>query len=233
MIKFNGKDLTDRIPVKIEDIVVSPIRLNPVARSRATGYGEVFVRQGGTTRTVTISFALLEMDLAEREKAMLNLREWAFTETEKNLSLPQFDNKHLECICTQFPEHSYRKWWESKLRLQFTCYNNPFWTSDELVEVKCGATFSIGGNATPLVTIERNGSSTLKNQVYASKSESMTFSTIPAGQLVIDLNNQTAAIGKTSIMQYYQPSSKWIKPKVGANQVITGAGTIKYRERWV
>ena len=232
MIKFNGKDWTDLIPVKIEDIDVSPIRLNPVSRSRPTAYGDLFIRQTGGTRVVTISFALLAMDLTEREKAMLDLREWAFTETEKNLSLPQFSNKHLECICTAFPDHSYRKWWESKLRIQFTCFNNPFWTSDELVEVKCGATFSIGGNAQPLMTIERNGNA-LKDQVYASKSESMTFSTIPAGALVIDLNKQTAAIGKTSIMQYYQPSSKWINPKIGANQVITGNGTIKYRERWV
>ena len=229
MIKFGGIELTDIVPVKIEDVAVSPVRLSPVARSRAIRPGEEFIRQKKGTRTVNISFALLEMDTAERERAMLTLREWANSETEKTLSLPQFEDKHLECICTAFPDHSYRKWWESKLRLQFTCFNNPFWTSDELIEVPCGQVFSI---EQPLMTIERNAGSALRNQVYASRTEAMTFSTVPAGRLVIDLNRQTAAIGNTSIMQYYLPSSTWIVPKIGANQIITGNGVIRYRERW-
>ena len=99
--------------------------------------------------------------------------------------------------------------------------------------VPCGTVFSIGGSAPPLVTIERSGVTALTNQTYASRTESMTFSTIPAGSMVIDLNKQTAAIGNTSIMQYYKPSSTWIEPKVGANQLITGNGTVKYRERWL
>ena len=176
---------------------------------------------------------MLEMDYEEREKQMLNLEGWAYSTTEKTLSLPQFSTRHLECICTQFPEHSFRKWWESKLRFVFTCFNNPYWTSDDLIEVKCGQTFSIGGTTTPLMTIEHNVTSALKNQVYTNGSQAMTFSTIPVGALVIDLNRQTAAIGKTSIMQYYLPSSKWIAPKWGSNQRIDGKGTIKYRERWV
>ena len=233
MIKFGGIELTDIVPVKIEDIDVSPVQLNPVVRTRAIKPGDEFIRQKKGTRTVTISFALLEMDTAERERAMMTLREWANSETEKTLSLPQFEDKHLECICTAFPDHSCRKWWESKLRLQFTCFNNPFWTSDELIEVPCGQVFSIGGNEQPLMTIERTAGGTLRNQVYASRTEAMTFSTVPAGKLVIDLNRQTAAIGNTSIMQYYLPSSTWIVPKIGANQVISGNGVVRYRERWV
>ena len=231
-IIFNSVNLENIAPVKIEDIVVSPIQLNPIARQRPISFGSEFVRMVGATRSVTISFALLDINIDERETIMQTIRDWAFTTTEKKLSLPMFSNKHLECICTQFPDHSYRKWWENKLRIVFTCFNNPYWTSDELVEVSAGATFSIGGSAPPLMTIERNGSK-LTNQTFASKKESMTFTTIPAGSLVIDLNRQTAAIGKTSIMQYYKPSSTWIVPKVGANQYINGVGTIKYRERWV
>ena len=231
MIKYGNVELTDLLPVRIEDVVVSPIRLEPVARSRAIKAGEEFIRQKGGTRTVTITFALLEMDRAEREKGMLDLRGWAYSETEKTLVLPQFEDKHLECICTAFPDHSYRKWWENKLRLVFECFNNPFWTSNELIEVPCGNTFSIGGTAQPLVTIERNGG-TLTEQAYATATESMVFTTIPAGSLVIDLNRQTAAIGNTSIMKYYKPSSTWIVPKIGAGQYINGEGVVKYRERW-
>ena len=130
------------------------------------------------------------------------------------------------------PDYSYRKWWENKLKLVFTCYNNPYWTSNELIEVPCGTQFSIGGSAPPLMTIERTGSA-LTDQTYATATEAMTFATIPAGNMVIDLNRQTAAIGNTSVMQYYEPTSTWIVPKIGANQYINGTGTVKDRERWI
>lgn len=233
MIIYNGVDLTETVPVMIEDIAVSPIELYPVARRRAIEFGSEFVRMSGGNRNITITFALLENDRAERENLLQTLRDWANIGAEGTLELPEFENRHLECAVTMLPDHSYRKWWETKLRLQFTCFNNPYWTSNELIEVPCGTMFSIGGSAQPLMTIERRGSTPLTNQTYNNGTDAMTFSTIPAGSLVIDLNRQTAAIGGTSIMQYYTPTSKWIVPKVGANQRITGVGTIRYRERWV
>ena len=233
MIVFNGKELTNVAPVKIEDIVVSPIQLNPIARQRAIKYGSEFIRMGGGNRTVTVTFALLDIDASNREQLMGSIREWAQTETEKTLELPQFENRHLECICTQFPDHSYRKWWENKLKLVFTCFNNPYWTSNQIIEVPCGEQFSVGGSAPPLMTIERKANTALTNVTYSNGTESMTFTRIPAGNVVIDLNRQTAAIGKTSIMQYYEPTSTWINPKIGAFQYINGQGTVRYRERWV
>ena len=59
----------------------------------------------------------------------------------------------------------------------------------------------------------------------------MTFSTIPAGDLVIDLNAQTAAVGGSSIMSGYSFASSWLAPRLGA-QTITGTGTVYWRERW-
>ena len=231
-IEYNNVDFEQIAPVKIEDIVVTPIQMNPVARQRPVQFGAEFMRIVGGERTVTITFALLDQDINNRELTMQNIRDWAFSTTEKTLHLPMFANKHLECICTQLPDHTYRKWWENKLRVQFTCFDNPYWTSDELVEVAAGTAFSVGGSAPPLMTIEYSGSR-LTNQAFTSRTESMTFTQIPAGDLVIDLNRQTAAIGKTSIMQYYTTSSTWIVPKIGANQLINGVGAIKYRERWV
>lgn len=233
MILFNGVDLTETIPVKIDEIMVSPIALNPVARQRAIKFGAEFVRMGGGTRTVTITFAMLELDRAERERQMQALRDWANIGKEYTLELPEFENKHLECAVTSLPDHSYRKWWENKLKVVFTCFDNPYWTSNELIEVPCGNTFSIGGSAPPLMTIEKKRTTKQTNQTYSNGSDSMTFTQIPAGNMVIDLNRGTAAIGNTSIMTYYNPLSTWIVPKVGANQRITGNGSIKYRERWV
>lgn len=232
-IIFNGKDLENIVPIKVDDIVVSPIRYSPVARQRTIAFGANFVRMGGESRTVTVSFALLEMNLQERELALQEIRDWAKTDAEYNLQLPHFANKHLECVCTQHPDTSYRKWWENRLTIQFSCYNNPYWTSDEIVTVPCGTVFSIGGSAPPVMTIENNSVVALQNQTYASQTESMRFTTVPAGKLVIDLNRQTAAIGNTSIMRYFVPTTKFIVPRIGAGQIITGTGTINYRERWV
>jgi phage-related protein len=233
MIVYNGIDLTETIPVQIEDITVSPIQLSPVARQRPIRFGADFVRMGGGTRNVTITFALLEIDRDEREKQMQALRDWASLGAEYTLELPQFGNRHLECAVTMHPDYSYRKWFENKLRIQFTCYSNPYWTSNDLLEVPCGTPFSIGGSAPPLMTIERRGTTPLTNATYSNETGSMTFTTIPAGTLTVDLNRQTAAIGGASIMRYYTATSTWIVPQIGANQVINGTGTIKYRERWV
>ena len=97
MIIFNNVDLTDTLPVKIEDIVVSPIQLNPVARPRPIQFGAEFVRMSGSTRNITITFALLDIDTDEREQFLQDLRNWASIGAEYTLELPQFVNRHLEC----------------------------------------------------------------------------------------------------------------------------------------
>ena len=80
--------------------------------------------------------------------------------------------------------------------------------------------------------IERTVSgSAASNQSYGLDSRTMTFSSIPVGNMVIDLNKQTAVVGSTDIMQYYSINSKFLIPRTGG-QTISGTGTIKYRERW-
>lgn len=233
MIKFNNVELTDIAPVKIEDINVSNIQLNPVARPRPIAYGSEFVRMSGGTRSVTVSFALLETNREERERVMQNIRNWASIGKEYTLELPEFTNRHLECAVTQLPDYSYRKWWENKLKIVFTCFNNPYWTSNELIEVPCGAVFSIGGSAQPLIQLYRYGTNGMSNPSYSDGVNTMSFTEIPAGEFIADLNRQTAAIGGASIMRNYVPTSSWIVPKIGAYQSITGNGFVRYRERWV
>ena len=232
MIVFNNVDLQELVPVKIDDIQVSPIQLSPVARQRI-GFGQDFIRMSGANRTVTIIFALLEKDRNARYEMLQQIVEWANPYQQGVLSLPMFEEKrHLDCICTGYPEPSYRQWWESKLRLVFTTYDNPYWTSDDEIRARCGVQFTINGTAPPLVRITRTLSSAVSNQTYAANGQSMFFSSIPAGKLNIDLNKQTADVSGTSIMRYFGKTSKFIEPVTG-NISIAGNGIIIYRERWV
>lgn len=231
MIVFNGVSINSVANVSIEDIRVSPIAYNPVARPRAVRFGAEFVRMGGGTRTVTVSLAVLDNNMVTRQEAFLNLAKWARSDAEYMLELPQDPNKYLMCVCTSKPDPSTRAWWENKLKLVFTCFDNPYWTSKAEKSVACGTQFNVLGDAPPLMRIERTLGSSASNQSYSNGSETMTFSTISSGNMVIDLNNQTAKVGNSSIMQYYQPSGNFIIPKTGT-QTITGTGTVKYKERW-
>ena len=232
MIVFDGISIENVASVKIEDIRVSPVKLNPIARQRAVRFGADFVRMGGNERTVAVTFALLDRNSITRHEALMNISQWAKDDAEYKLELPQEPSRYLMAVCTSKPEPSLRQWWESKLRLVFTCYDNPFWTSKKEKSVSCGTQFNVAGDAPPLMRIERTVSgSSVTNQSYSNTAQTMTFSTIPIGDMVIDLNRQTAVSGNSSIMSYYQASGSFIIPKTGI-QTITGTGTIKYRERW-
>ena len=232
MIVFDGVSLNSVAPVKVEDIRVSAIKLNPVVRPRAIRYGSEFVRMGGGTRTVAITFAILDGNKITRHESLMNITQWAKNDGEYKLELPNDPLRYLTAVCTSRPEPSTRQWWESKLRLVFTCYDNPYWTSKAEKSVACGTQFTVLGDAPPLMRIERTVSgSAVSNQSYSNSVETMTFSTIPVGDMVIDLNRQTAAVGTSSIMGYYATSGSFIVPKTGT-QTITGTGTVKYRERW-
>lgn len=231
MIEFDGIDLQDIAPVKIVDINVSPMNVSPVSNQRV-GIGEDFVRMTGGQRTISVTFALLVDDKDERFNLLEAIKEWAKPWAECPLVLPMYPGRHFDCRCTKYPEPSYRQWWESKLRLVFTTFENPYLTSNDEITANTNQALTIGGTAPPLVRIERKLTSRVANQTYACNGRSMFFSQIPSGNMVIDLNRQTAAVSGSSIMQYFSKTSKFIEP-VNGNMTITGTGQIVYRERWI
>lgn len=233
-IKYNGIWLEEIAPdIRIDDITVSAITYNAIASDRPERFGRQFVRNVGSTRSVVISFAIQLDDREERENQLQAVRDWATTNAEHALVLPHYANKHLDAVCTSQFDTSYRKWWQNNLQLTFTCFDNPFWTSDDVTEVQCGAEFSVGGSAPPLMTIERRLLAPAASASYVSGNQIMRFSQIPAGNLVIDLNRQTAVVSGVSIMKYFNPTSDFLEPKTGAMQTINGIGKIKFRERWI
>ena len=235
MIYFDGKTLESVAPVRLLDILVSPIQMNPTVRTRPIRAGSDLVRMVYGTRSVSINFALLTNDMNVRQRQLMDIRKWAVSDHEERLTIPNYPNMYLDCVCTALPEPSTRQWWESKLRIVFTAYDNPFWTSVWEKSASCGNDpFYVGGDAPPLMRIETTlGASDAP--VYSDGTDSMTFGTYtgrPTGTLVVDLNRQTADVGGTSIMTGYTFASRFIQPKTGA-MTITGTGTVKWRERWI
>ena len=232
MIVFDGISLNSVAGVKVKDVVVSPIQFDEVARARAIAGGSDFVRSRAGTRVITITFGLLDIDEIHRQESLDAVSAWAKNDREYRLELPGHPSHYLTAICTKKPNPSLRQWWESDLQLVFTCFNDPYWNAKNECSVSCGTSFNVMGDAPPLMRIERTVSgSAVSDQSYALDGRTITFSTIPVGNIVIDLNKQTAVVGSTDIMQYYNVNSKFLIPRTGS-QTITGTGTVKYRERW-
>lgn len=232
MIVFNGISLNSVAGVKIKDVQVFPIEYDEVTRPRAIRAGSEFVRSRAGTRKVQITFALLDDNIISRQATLLAISQWAKNDKEYKLELPGYPNLYLIATCTDKPEPSMRQWWESKLRLVFTCYDNPYWNATEEKSVACGTQFNVLGDAPPLMRIEETFSTSTSTLIYSNGIETMVFNPISAGNMVIDLNRQTASVSGVSIMDKYQASSKFIIPRTGV-QTITGTyGTVKYRERW-
>ena len=247
MIVYDGIALEDIAPVKVEDIRVSPVEMNPTTRARAIFPGSEFVRMRYGTRTVSITFAVQVENLLSRQAALLAISEWAKSDKAYRLELPHQVDKYLECVCTSKPEPSLRQWWEAKLRLVFTCYDNPFWTSKIEKSKLCNRDFYIFGDAPPLMRIERNVASAVSStQRYTYNGRYIRLSALPAGKLVIDLNKQTitnmvsnttSSIISNVIVSGGGYQSEFPIPAAGDARVSESGnsgedGVVYYRERW-
>lgn len=236
MIIFDGVSLNSVADVTVKDIKVNPIKYDEVTRPRAMRGGSDFVRSRAGTRTVVITFALLDDDRINRQKALMAISAWAKNDMEHRLELPGHPEFYLTAICTDKPEPSLCEWWESRLRLVFTCYENPYWNSKSEKSVSCGTSFFVLGDAPPLMRIERSvAGSAVSNQSYALDGRTITLSIIPVGTMTLNMDDQTIhsvnGSTMTDLMQYYNVNSKFLIPRTGS-QTITGTGTVKYRERW-
>lgn len=231
MIYYNGVALESVAPVMVEDIRVSPIQRTVTARQRPIIGGADFVRVRDGSRTVTISFGIPVDDIDARQRAVEAVTKWAATQGEKNLVLPYKQGKFLSCICTNLMEPSTRQWWESRLSIVFTTFDNPYFTDVAERAVACGTQLVTSGDAPPLMRITATLVNESNDLTYTDADKTMSFAGVPAGDLVIDLNRQTASVDGQSIMGHYVFGSDFIIPRAGA-MLITGTGTVQWRERW-
>lgn len=235
MILFNGVALESVAPVCVEDVRVSPISMSATTRQRPVRWGADYVRMTGGSRTITITFGLPTNNRDDRQEQIRSIAKWARSDKPGKLVLPHHDGLYLEAICTALPDPSLRQWWDSRLRVMFATMDNPYWTSQFWKSAACGTVFTVLGSAPPIMRIERTLTSAAANQVYTDGERRMQFSSIPAGNLVIDLNRQTAAVieGTTTItpanMAVYYPGHAFGGNAQGVPTVIETAGWNIYR----
>lgn len=235
MITFNGIPLASVAPVRVDDIAVSSVRLTVQARQRPVRFGADYVRTTGGTRTVTVTFALLTNDRTHRQEQLRQLAAWADIGKIHKLTMSDFPDVYLECLCREYPSPTVKTWWDGRLRMVFETQENPYFTSITEHTAACGTAFHVLGDAPdgPLMQIE--GTVGAGAVTYSDGENSMTFAAYsgrPTGDLVIDLNCQTAAVGGVSIMRGYTLDSTFILPQAGTH-TITGSGTVRWRERWL
>ena len=226
---FHGIPLENVAGAKITDITVSPIQWRVTARARPVRAGADYVRNTGGERTITMTFVLLERDTERRQQDISAICAWLHTDTPAQLVLPGHPGRYLMAECTEYPEALTRQYWQ-EMRAVWTCYD-PYWCAMQEKSCACGTAFTVGGSAPPYMTIT-NTLSASGDRSYSDGTDTMAFTGIPAGDLVIDLEKQTAAVGTTSVMDKYSFASSFIVPHTGQT-TITGTGTVHWRERWV
>ena len=231
MLLFNGVAFEDVTAAKIVDIVVSPVTQAVTMVDRAVLSGADFVRIRGKTRTITVTFALLDQDRDARCESMEAIRRWAASDRPQRLMLPDRIGQYINAICTTFPQLSIREWWEVA-QIVFTSYE-PFFTSTAESSSACGTPFEVGGSQPPHMEIRATLSEAVQNPAWSNGSQTITLNgSVGPGQLVIDLERQTITLNGNSLMTSYAfPASDFFSPELGYNN-ITGQGRVYWRERW-
>lgn len=231
MVIFNNVSIEEIPGLMVEDIQVSPIELSPLMRQRPIRFGADYVRITGGTRTVTVSFALLQMDRDYRSKLLMEVTKWARTDTPGKLQVTGYNDMYLMALCTQLPAPSSRQWWEDGLKVVFTAFE-PYWISETVKSAQVNESFTVMGTAPPLMRIEKTISQVIQNVSWACGGDTMLFTDLPAGSLVIDLDRQTAVVGSTNVMDRFTLGSTFIRPRPGGQLILGTSGTIFWQERW-
>lgn len=231
MLLYNDVGLEDVAPVRVVDVVVSPIKQAVTTVKRASMPGEDFVRIRGETRTITVTFALLENDRDARRESMETVRRWAAGDRPGRLMLPDRIGQYIEAVCTTFPQLSVREWWEV-CQMVFTAYD-PFFVSAAENSSACGTPFMALGSQPPKMQIRATLSAAVDNPSWTNGKQTISLTgSIGPGALVIDLDKQTITLNGASIMSAYAfPASDFIVPALGYNN-IKGTGRVYWRERW-
>ena len=233
MLTFNDVSLFDVAPVYVTGIAVSDPFISSVTTDKTAADGSIFVRRQYKSRTVTIYFYFNTDSKSMKSEYMEKIYAWAHSTTELELRIPERPGKYINAHCTSLPDFSAV---EKKrgMSIQFTC-SDPYFYEDGQKVVAVGSSFAVesvygAGNAYIKWT---NPSEASSPAWVLDETTTITISgSVAAGAVVLYVNPIAATLAGTSVMAQVTIASRPFDLTGGAH-IITGNGTLFYRERWM
>ena len=235
MVEFNGIEINQVAPVNVLDVVISAAPVNVATLDVPLLVGSKFVRRKIGTRTVTVTFVLMEEDEEARRRYLADIVEWATSDQEQVLKSTPDANGHLMAVCSQYPEQSSKQYWEV-LTLAFTASDPRYIENNEHTESASGE-ISVTKKQAPLFRIEQTISSAISDATWRLGSEFVKLSgQVSPGKLVIDFDRESVTLNGESVAEKVTIDSTFFKLSQGKNKIVceNGAGGSAYwRERWI
>lgn len=235
MVAFNNKRLEDiSNEIRILDVIVNPPSVRTTSIAPALADGETFARRQYGPRRVDVIFSVLENDPERHSQIMHSINQWAYSDQEKRLTVPQEQNGYLMAVCTDFPPDSARDYWEP-VTLSFTCHSPYFRANFERSE-DISNTIHINRADDPDWRIEFAISSALTSPTWGIGDKQLIFSSLAAGSLVLEKRTGTATLDGASVLPSLLLGSRFFQLRRGANTIDTqngAGGRIFWRERWI
>lgn len=239
MVKYNSRSLeaiSDAL--HIVEVLVSAPDVNNTTIQPALRHGDIFARQRYGTRKVTITFVVMEDDEAARRQIIREVCSWARSTEPQKLELPQEPNGYLMAVCSGLPDNNAREYWNT-LTLSFLA-DDPFFyantESNQAIPLNGFAGIWLLQYDGADWRLEQTISGGLTAPMWRIGDTQISFSALPAGQLVIRRDKQSADIDGESVLPAMMLGSRFFDLKTGANMIETsgGAGGMLYwRERWI
>lgn len=233
-IYFNEIQMQTVAPVKIIDIVIGAPEVLTVAKERPLRDGALYVRRTRGTRSIGITFTLLEQNPAQRRQYIHALTEWAQSQTPQKLRLCTEPLGYLNAVCTSYPTQSSNEYWEP-LKMTFTAFD-PYFHGPEIVQA-VNMPVLVKSSDAPSIKIVQQINSPLTNPAWTMNAESLTLvGTVGVGELIIDFDKQTITLNGASLMSQLTIGSVFFDLQQGSNVISTSngaGGVLTIQERWV
>jgi hypothetical protein len=233
MVTYNGVALDDIAPVLIGGEYPDPPKVKVEWKDKPITIGSHFIRSRYEIRKIKIAFYLPVIDAEERAEYMSAIFGWARSPSPLPLKLSKRPGKYINAVLSEFPAASAEKWWE-KLEIEFEA-GDPFFYDDGEKAVAVGTSFAIESpEGIENARIEWANPSTASSPAWVLDGiTTITISgSVAAGAVLLYTNPIYATLAGTSIMDQVTIASRPFELAYGAH-IITGNGTLFYRERWL
>jgi predicted phage tail component-like protein len=229
MVKLNGIDIESVAPVIRNTITVSSPSVDVTWQENAIAHGARFVRKQYKPRKIDIDLYLPVENAEDRAKYINLLNNWACYDEPVALEIPSRPGQYIMAIASKLPGTNTREWW-GKFSIEFTC-GDPFFLDMDYLAIPCGLAFGVAGEGIASAYIQSTGSQT-DPEWELDGGLAVALDGTFNGDLKVDLDENIVTLDCVSQMEYLTLASRFFDIARGVH-VITGSGTLFYKQRWL